>query len=177
MTSSFVLEAKVKPNTKCMPERRKPCLGTVGYRRLGCWAPRASPSHTGESLKDGSKVSVDFGAKWSLPHSCHIAYILGMIPGIHNPMDLPLSFLGLPTHSCQPCSVVACLWAPGWLPSFKDYSLCLLGFGPVFRMLSIFLIQSLLKSFKNVIPFQLLKKCSLVTKHSWQKQKADRPGL
>ena len=47
-------------------------------------------------------------------------------------------------------------------------------------MLSIFLIQSLLKSFKTVVPFWLLKKCSLVTKHSWQKQKAEdlsRPGL
>lgn len=71
------------------------------------------PSHTGESLKDGSKVSVDFGAKWSLPHSCHIAYILGDDPR-NSQSHGPASKLSGTAHdSCQPCSGCGLpVWAP-----------------------------------------------------------------
>lgn len=125
MTSSFCIGSQGQTKYQ-MYARKKEALPREQWVTEGLAAGHLGlPSHTGESLKDGSKVSVDFGAKWSLPSQLsYCLYLGGMIPGIHNPMDLPLSFLGLPMHSCQPCSVVACLCGHlRTLPSFKDYSL------------------------------------------------------
>lgn len=71
-------------------------------------------------------------------------------------MDLPLSFLGLPTYSCQPRSSVPALpvWAPRDVAQLQgQFPVASLALALSSRMLSVFLIQSQLKSFKIVVPF------------------------
>lgn len=97
----------------------------VGHRGLGCWALGVN-SHTraGQLVKDENGASMDVGAEEGLLTPVHGTDSLWG----DNPVVLPLSFLGLPTHSCQPFFPVPALpmWAPQGIAQLRGLSPVLL---------------------------------------------------